>query len=396
MPTPVTTARQCLTQESVQALDEAVAVARRRGHAQTTSLHAVSALLSLPSSALREACARARNNSYSSRIQFKALELCLSVSLDRLPSSAQRADEPPVSNSLMAAIKRSQANQRRQPENFHVYHQQQQQQSSVSMVKVELQNLIVSILDDPVVSRVFGEAGFRNCDIKLAILRPVHQLFRYKRSIPMFLCNLGGEFDMGFRGFSFPFSGFNGFNDGTDDNCKRIGEILVRKKGRNPMLVGVSALEVLKKFLELVQRRRGGSNFPSELSGLSIISIEDEVLKFVTGNYDVGMVKLRFEEVGKMVEQRIGPGVVINFGDLKALVGEDDACVDAVSFVVSELSRLIEIHDNRVWLIGVSSGYETYLKFVKRFPSIEKDWDLQLLPITSPKPSMGEACARSR
>lgn len=139
MPTPVSTARQCLTQDAAQALDEAVAVARRRGHAQTTSLHAVSALLSLSSSSalpLRDACTRARNGAYSARIQFKALELCLGVSLDRLPSSPHRSEEPPVSNSLMAAIKRSQASQRRQPESFHLYHQQQQQSSSVSMVKV--------------------------------------------------------------------------------------------------------------------------------------------------------------------------------------------------------------------------------------------------------------------
>jgi len=176
MPTPVGVARQCLTPEAAHALDEAVGVARRRGHGQTTSLHAVSALLSLPSSTLREACARARNSAYSPRLQFKALDLCLSVSLDRV-ASTQLVDDPPVSNSLMAAIKRSQANQRRQPENFHLYHQIPNQ-SSISCVKVELQHLILSILDDPVVSRVFGEAGFRSSEIKLAMVRPLPQLLR--------------------------------------------------------------------------------------------------------------------------------------------------------------------------------------------------------------------------
>ncbi|PKI46670.1 hypothetical protein CRG98_033012 [Punica granatum] len=180
MPTPVSIARQCLTAEAAHALDEAVAVARRRGHAQTTSLHAVSALLSLPSSVLREACARARGSGppYPSRLQFKALELCLSVSLDRVPSG-QLTDDPPVSNALMAAIKRSQANQRRQPENFHLYHQLSSQSSINNTIKVELQQLIISILDDPGVSRVFGEAGFRSSEIKLAILRPLPHLLRY-------------------------------------------------------------------------------------------------------------------------------------------------------------------------------------------------------------------------
>ncbi|KAI3809144.1 hypothetical protein L1987_25114 [Smallanthus sonchifolius] len=179
MPTPVNIARQCLSPEAIQILDEAVSVAHRRCHAQTSSLHAVSALLSPPSSPLREACGPARNSAYSSRIQSKALELCLGAALDRLPSTPKRLEEPPVSNSLMAAIKRSQANQRRQPENFHLYQQTaacSPSSASVSTVKVELQNLIMSILDDPVVSRVFGESGFRSSDIKLSILRPVHPI----------------------------------------------------------------------------------------------------------------------------------------------------------------------------------------------------------------------------
>ncbi|KAK9168126.1 hypothetical protein Syun_000266 [Stephania yunnanensis] len=51
MPTAVSTARECLTAEAARALDEAAAIASRRGHPQTTSLHLVSALLPPPSSA---------------------------------------------------------------------------------------------------------------------------------------------------------------------------------------------------------------------------------------------------------------------------------------------------------------------------------------------------------
>ncbi|GFY84485.1 double Clp-N motif-containing P-loop nucleoside triphosphate hydrolases superfamily protein [Actinidia rufa] len=344
MPTSVTTARQCLTPEAARVLDEASAVARRRGHAQTTSLHAVSALLSLPSSPLRDACGRARNAAYSARAQFKALELCLGVSLDRLPSSPPPRDESPpaISNSLMAAIKRSQANQRRQPESFHLY-QNQQQSSSVSMVKVELQNLVLSILDDPVVSRVFGEAGFRSSDIKLAILRPVHQLFRYSRyrGPPMFLCNLSGDSDLGSRGFSFPFLGFSGFSNG-DENCRRIGEVLVKNKGRNPLLVGVCANDdSLQNFCEIVERRKGGCVLPVEIYGLSVIRIENDVSKFVNENCDDGLVKLRFREVDEMVKNCVGPGVVIGYGDLKQLVGDEASCSSA-SCVVGELTSLME------------------------------------------------------
>ncbi|KAJ8558553.1 hypothetical protein K7X08_034082 [Anisodus acutangulus] len=382
MPTPVSTARQCLTQEAAVTLDDAVAMAGRRGHAQTTSLHFISSLLSIPSSCLREACSRTRNNAYSFRVQFKALELCLGVSMDRLPSAPNRVDDPPVSNSLMAAIKRSQANQRRLPENFNFYQQQLQLQnqsasSSVPVVKVELRNLIIYVLDDPVVSRVFGEAGFRSCDIKLAILRPVHQLFRYSRfrGPPMFLCN---QTDSYHRNFSFPFLGFYG----GEDDCRRIGEVFVKKRGKNPLILGTCAQGAMNSFLEMVQRNRGGGILPVEVCGLSVICLETELLRFVTGDCDEELVKLKFEEIGAMVMHSLGPGLVVNYGDLK-LLARDDASIDSCRYIVSKLTSLLEVYHGKLWLIGWVQRYDIYLKVLNRFPYIEKDWDLQLLTITS-------------
>jgi len=59
---------------------------------------------------------------------FRLYHCSVGVSLDRLPSSkggggGDEEELAPVSNSLMAAIKRSQANQRWQPESFHAYQQ---------------------------------------------------------------------------------------------------------------------------------------------------------------------------------------------------------------------------------------------------------------------------------
>ncbi|XP_027335968.1 protein SMAX1-LIKE 8-like [Abrus precatorius] len=384
MPTPVGVARQCLTTEAARALDEAVTVARRRGHAQTTSLHAVSALLSLPSSSiLRDACSRARNSAYSPRLQFKALDLCLSVSLDRAPSSHSHVSsehDPPVSNSLMAAIKRSQANQRRHPDNFHFYHQNQQQQQqqpfSVSSVKVELQHLILSILDDPVVSRVFAEAGFRSSDIKLAILRPLPHMFR-SRGPPIFLCNLSEPP----RRFPF-FSNFGDEDDG--ENFRRIGELLVRSRGRNPLLLGACASDALRRFTEAVEKRREGV-LPLELSGLRVACIGKEV-----ESGDVEVVGSRVKEIGRMAEHCVGPGVVVSLGELKGFVregGDGDGDDGVMKCVIGELGKLLEVHYDKFWLIGAAASYESYLKFVGRFPSIEKDWDLQILPITSVRSS---------
>ncbi|KAF6147038.1 hypothetical protein GIB67_036757 [Kingdonia uniflora] len=389
MPTPVSTAKQCLTSESSQALDEAVVVAHRRGHSQTTSLHATSAFLS--HSILRDACSRIQSSTYSSRLQFRALELCFGSALDRLPSQtldAAAVVEPPISNSLMAAIKRSQANQRRHPDSFHLYQQQQQQQSSFSCVKVELQHLILSILDDPVVSKVFGEAGFRSCDVRLAILRPLP-----RRCPPLFLCNLptrvgiGGDSSLGQRGFSFPFSNFPGFyggvSDGCDENCKRIGEVLVQDKKRNPLLVGFWALDALRSFSEVVVGRKTSGVLPVEVSGLSFFDIEKEVS---CGNE--GLLRMKMEELDRvLMENCERVGVVVSFGDLNVFVA-DESNGDFVSYVVSQLTRLLEVHRGKLWLIGGTASYEMYLQFLLRFPTIEKDWDLHLLTITSLKPSM--------
>ncbi|KAJ4978618.1 hypothetical protein NE237_009398 [Protea cynaroides] len=389
MPTPVSAARQCLTTEAARALDEAVCVARRRCHSQTTSLHAISAFLVLPSSSLREACTRARSSSYSLRLQFKALELCFGVALDRLPSS-QALEEPPISNSLMAAIRRSQANQRRHPESFNFHQQQLQQHSSLSCVKVELRQLTLSILDDPIVSRVFAEAGFRSCDIKLTIVCPPPQpLLRYpRRCPPIFLCNLtGGDSEPGRRSFSFPFPGFSGFAglSDVDDNCRRIGKILAKKSRRNPLIVGVCAHDAVRSFAECIERGKAGV-LPAELSRLRFICIEEEVSKCISTSGGEDSLGVRFEELAKSVESSSGSGVVFDIGDLKGFTA--DGSVDAVNYVVSELTKLLELHHGHLWLMAEAASYETYSTFLRRFPSIEKDWDLQLLPITSLEPSI--------
>uniref|UniRef100_A0A7C9DHC7 Clp R domain-containing protein n=1 Tax=Opuntia streptacantha TaxID=393608 RepID=A0A7C9DHC7_OPUST len=406
MPTPVSTAKQCLNSEASHALEEAVSVARRRGHAQTTSLHAVSAFLSLSPSQLREACVRARNTALYPHVQLKALDLCLSVSLDRLPTSQPRVNEPPVSNSLMAAIKRSQANQRRQPESLiairnqnHLLGQCQEQLGTSSGVKVELQHLIVSILDDPIVSRVFNDAGFRSFDVKLAILRPFQSFFRCSQSVGghqgLFLCNLDENSDPGNHPLRFPFSGYRGNWDGNE-NYRRIGDVLVRKKGRNPLLVGVCANDALSGFMEVLETRM--DVLPLDVHGIRMVSLEKDVLKFVNEHWSDEAMSLRFKEVDMMVRHCLGPGLMVSFGNLRYFLGgENGFGMDVLNSIVRKLSKLLEVHEGKVWLIGFAANDQTYMEFLSRFPSIDKDWDLHLLPITSFKPKIGgESCFKSR
>ncbi|CAA7026342.1 unnamed protein product [Microthlaspi erraticum] len=390
MPTPVTTARECLTEEAARALDDAVAVARRRSHAQTTSLHAVSALLTMPSSILREVCVSraARSTPYSSRLQFRALELCVGVSLDRLPSSKSTAaeEDPPVSNSLMAAIKRSQANQRRHPETYHL--QQIHASSGVggcqtTVLKVELKYFILSILDDPIVNRVFGEAGFRSSDIKLDVLHPpVTQFssrFSRARCPPLFLCNLPNSDP----GREFP---FGGSSSSFDENTRRIGEVLGGKERRNPLLIGNCANEALKTFTDSINSGKLGI-LPPEISGLTIVSIEKEISEILSDRSTTDEeIRMKLDDLVRIAEENGSKsGTMLNLGEFKVLTSETYS--NALEKLVSKLSDLLKHQSRKLWLVGCVSSNETYTKLLDRFPTIDKDWDLHVLPITSSKPS---------
>ncbi|KAG6522594.1 hypothetical protein ZIOFF_019735 [Zingiber officinale] len=430
MPTPVDNALTCLAAEAAAALNDAVGVARRRAHAQTTSLHVVYALLVSSSSSsggggpnggesvaacsiLRDALSRARSSAYSPRLQFKALEHCFGLALERLPSTstttsrqaAEGAEEPPVSNSLMAAIKRSQANQRRNPDSFHFYQQQQSaaapgSASSFSGVKVELQHLVLAILDDPVVSRVFGDAGFCSTDIKLAILRPPPPILRFPRAArcpPLFLCNFssgdGFEATLTSGRFVFPFDAATQLcSDSSEENCRRIGEILTRKmSGRNPMLVGIGAGEAARDFAQAI-KRQNWVILPPELRGIKFLSIEKEVAELGNCGFEQLTIATQLEELNEKPESS---GVVLNIGDLKGIVEVSVECHEQESCLVLELTRLLEVYHGRLWLMGWSATYETYMKFLSKHLMLDKDWDLQLLPITSVCTSIGGSIPRS-
>lgn len=158
----------------------------------------------------------------------------------------------------------------------------------------------------------------------------------------------------------------------------------MRKTGRNPLLIGVYAVDALRSFTDCVQRCKSDV-LPGEISGLRVICIEKEISEFVSGNGSREKMGLKFEEVFGMVQQCSGPGMVVNYGELSGFVSEEDDDVDdnGMSFVVSQLTALLKLYSGRVWLIGAVGTYEMHEKFLARFPAVEKDWDLHLLPITS-------------
>ncbi|KAG2403217.1 Protein SMAX1-LIKE 3 [Vigna angularis] len=94
---------QALTPEAATLVKQAVTLATRRGHAQVTPLHIATVMLATSTGLLRKACLQC----HSHPLQYKALELCFNVSLNRLPAStpspllsASYSATPSLSNAL--------------------------------------------------------------------------------------------------------------------------------------------------------------------------------------------------------------------------------------------------------------------------------------------------------
>jgi len=263
---------------------------------------------------------------------------------------------------------------------------------SISSIKVELKHFVLAILDDPMVSRVFGEAGFRSSDVKLAIIHPPMPPTRWAtaRFPPMFLCNL---------------MDFQGLSGGSDENCRRIGEIMVKNKERNPLLVGVCAKVALDRFKDCLEKEKFGG-LPREIHGIRLACLEREIQGFV-GRREKQGLELKLKQVGVMVETSGCAGVVVNLGDLKVLVKDKSSPSSSssstsssdgeeVDQLVLKLNGLVKVYGKKLWLIGAATDYETYSNFVGSFPSIENDWDLHPLPITSSRSSFGALSSKSR
>ncbi|KAK1292277.1 hypothetical protein QJS10_CPB17g00099 [Acorus calamus] len=381
----LSTIQQTLTPEAASVLNHSIAEARRRNHGQTTPLHVAATLLASSSGFLRQACVRSHPNS-SHPLQCRALELCFSVALDRIPSAACGggggggcAGDPPISNALMAALKRAQAHQRRGcPE---------QQQQPLLAVKVELEQLIVSILDDPSVSRVMREASFSSPAVKATIEQMLNSSspsgVRPSPPPPPRNLYLSPRLQQ--------HQGSGGGNRGEE--VKRIVEILMRKKKRNPVLVGDSEPESLAKEVLLRVNKREFAE--GELRDVGVVSIERDLL---LGSSDRGRIPSKLRELGDLIEARMksgdgggGGGVVVDLGDLKWLVepaGTAGAAMEAGRAAVAEMGKLLARFGQRVWLVGIATC-ETYLRCQVYHPAMENDWDLQVVPIAARSPAPG-------
>ncbi|KAK8660176.1 hypothetical protein V6N13_051110 [Hibiscus sabdariffa] len=398
----LSTIQQTLTPEAATVLSHSIAEASRRNHGQTTPLHVAAMLLQSPTGFLRQACIKSHPNS-SHPLQCRALELCFSVALERLPtvqnvSNGSLGLDPPISNALMAALKRAQAQQRRGcPE---------QQQQPLLAVKVELEQLIISILDDPSVSRVMREASFSSPAVKSTIEQSLNATSSNST-------NTNGPIKFGFRpvvdtdhsSVATPSANRNLYlnprlqqgaasqsGQQRSEDVKRVIDILTRNKKRNPILVGEPEPElVVKEILKRIESKE----IDGILRNVEVVRLDKEFAS------DKTQMVAKIKELGTQVGAKIGnldcEGVILDLGDLKWLVESDQSvglrggaqqqpppAMEAGGAVVAEMGKLLRRfgeESGRLRLIGTATC-ETYLRCQVYHPSMENDWDLQAVPIT--------------
>ncbi|XP_062198364.1 protein SMAX1-LIKE 3-like [Phragmites australis] len=388
--------QQALAAEAAAVVRQAVALARRRGHAQVTPLHVASAMLSA-AGLLRAACLR----SHSHPLQCKALELCFNVALNRLPTagpavamfhhhvSGHGHHAPVLSNALVAAFKRAQAHQRRGA----VEGQPQQQPQPVLAAKVELEQLIISILDDPSVSRVMREAGFSSPQVKANVEKAVASPEHHPNTATS-------------HAMSSPSSGHARRPNATaEDDAMRVLDCMASGSKRCVIVVGESATTaegVVKAVMDKVSK--GELQHRHErLKNLQFVPLSAASFQRKPREE----VEAKASDLRALVRQgcAAGKGVVLVLEDLSYSAEawaaaserrrrgvrdyEHGQCYCPVEHAVMEVSSLVSAGGggrslDRFWLLGFGNN-QAYMKCRAGQPSLEAVWELH--PVVVPADS---------
>ncbi|XP_016456383.1 protein SMAX1-LIKE 4 [Nicotiana tabacum] len=419
--------QQTLTTEAASVLKHSLSLARRRGHAQVTPLHVAAILLTSRVSLLRRACLKSQPNHIATSphhhhpLQCRALELCFNVALNRLPTSPGPLlhGQPCLSNALIAALKRAQAHQRRG------CIEQQQQQQPLLAIKVELEQLILSILDDPSVSRVMREAGFFSTAIKSNIeesASSVSSVFQCYNSSPAGIYSTPSSppnsenptsnsfWNNSQNPLLFSPHKYNQINTASVD-IKLVIDVLLRSnnnKRRNAVIVGDSASSTGGLVAELMGKVERG-DVPEELKGSHFIKFQFTAAPLMLMKREE--VELNISDLKRKVESLTGSsrrGVIIYTGDLKWTVdsladqrglsmSKKDYSTTVVNYyspvdhLVAEIGRLVSSYNNsssnaKVWLVA-TANYQTYIKCQMKQPPLDIQWSLQ--PISVPSGGLG-------
>ncbi|KAL2323022.1 hypothetical protein Fmac_027401 [Flemingia macrophylla] len=372
--------QQGLTPEAASIVKQAVALAKRRGHAQVTPLHVANTMLSITNGLLRTACLQ----SHSHPLQCKALELCFNVALNRLPASTSSSPMlqgshhhhshscPSISNALVAAFKRAQAHQRRGSiEN---------QQQPLLAVKIELEQLIISILDDPSVSRVMREAGFSSPQVKSNV----------EQAVSLEICSQNNGNDNKAKENDSGVEKRMVLDAIRGEDVASVIDNLGSERKRSVVIVGecVTSLEgVVRGVMEKVDKGDVGEC----LRGVKFISLSLSSFASVSRVE----VEQKVEELRGLVKaSEHSKGYVLYLGDLKWVFdyrvrrSQGRACYCPVDHMVVEIGKMVsgvEENGGRFWVMGVAT-FQAYMRCKNGQPSLETLWGLH--PITIPAGSL--------
>ncbi|KAK6228450.1 Clp [Theobroma cacao] len=385
----VCTVQQALTAEAANLVKQAVGLARRRGHAQVTPLHVASAMLASSTGLLRRACLQ----SHSHPLQFRALELCFNVALNRLPASSSspllgpHSHHPSLSNALVAAFKRAQAHQRRGSiEN---------QQQPILALKIELEHLVISILDDPSVSRVMREAGFSSTQVKSKVEQTVSLEIcsqspsvsascQTKESAKPQVLGANVSHCMSYSQVGFGLSLSKPLDQVRNEDVTNVLNTVVNKR-RNTVIIGEcigSAESVVRGVMDKFEK----GQVSGDLRYMQFISLP----LFSLRNLPKDEVEQKLVELKCLVKSYMGRGVVLYLGDLKWISEFWSNCGEQrsnfycpVEHIVMELKRFVcGIRETgKLFLMGIAT-FQTYMKCKTGHPSLETIWELYPLTIS--------------
>ncbi|KAL1566102.1 protein SMAX1-LIKE 3-like [Salvia divinorum] len=348
-------AQQALAAEAAGVVRQAVALAKRRGHAQVTPLHVATTMLAAPGGLFRVAC----QDSHSHPLQCKALELCFNVALNRLPASAP-TPHPSISNALVAAFKRAQAHQRRGAAT------DSQPQQPLPAVRIEFDHLVVSILDDPSVSRVMREAGFSSTQVKInvekSISSPSPSPSPKSKHAPTLTLSSSSP-----PSSSPPSSSKN-------EDVDAIIETLIKKNKRSVALVGEST-STLSAAVKALMRRIETGEAAEPLREVKFVSIPP---LHTLLNLRRDEVEMKMSELTCLVQSLMRRGVVLYVGDLSDYLEREGSY-----HMIMEIGRLVwgigEME--RFWVMGIAT-FQTYMRCRDGCHSLQTVWGLH--PLTIP------------
>ena len=375
--------QQALTAEAANLVKQALGLARRRGHAQVTPLHVASAMLASSTDLLRRACLQ----SHSHPLQFRALELCFNVALNRLPASTSspllgphHSHHPSLSNALVAAFKRAQALQRRGSiEN---------QQQPILALKIELEHLVISILDDPSVSRVMREAGFSSTQVKSKVEQTVSleicsQTPSAKENTKPQILGANVSHSTSYTQVGFGLSLSKPLDQVRNEDVTNVLNTVVNKRG-NTVIIGESVAIAESVFRGVMDKFEKGL-VSGDLRYVQFISLP----LFSLRNLPKDEVEQKLIELKCLVKSYVGRGVVLYLGDLKWIsefwssYGEQRRNYYCpVEQIIMELKRLVcgVRETGKLFLMGIAT-FQTYMKCKTGHPSLETIWELY--PLTT-------------